>query len=288
MTVAATTFLDYARRGRNAWWRYLLGLTVALVVVVLLAVMAGLALGVATAMGLVPAGVAEHLQDTGQPRIFFTVIGLSFLMMLAGVAVAVALVHRKHLGDVLGQWRWNAFAAAFVLWLLAVAGMTLVDYLLRPGDFTRQVAPPDPGLILLVTAALAVQTFAEEYVFRGYLTQGLLLATKNTWLTAVLSGAIFGACHIPNGIPQAVFATAFGIALALIAIRSGGLAFGYGMHLANNLFGALIVVSSGDIFRDTPGLFRQAGAVQSPLDGVLAAVALAAFSLWFIRRKPAA
>jgi len=48
----------------------------------------------------------------------------------------------------------------------------------------------------------AIQTFAEEFVFRGYLTQGLLVATRRTIPTVLISGALFGAMHIPNGLPQ--------------------------------------------------------------------------------------
>ena len=42
--------------------------------------------------------------------------------------------------------------------------------------------------------------------------------------------------HIPNGWPQFANAVLFGVLTALIAIRTGGIAFTYGMHLVNNLF----------------------------------------------------
>ncbi len=82
-------------------------------------------------------------------------------------------------------------------------------------------------------------------------------ATRRTVPAALISGVLFGAMHIPNGLPQAVSATVFGVVLAAIAIRTGGIAFTFGLHLANNLFGAVVVVSSGDAFRGSAGVVTQ-------------------------------
>ena len=49
----------------------------------------------------------------------------------------------------------------------------------------------------------------------------------------------------------------FGVVLALIAIRTGGVALSFGLHLANNLFAAVVLVSKGDAFHGAPGVFAQ-------------------------------
>ena len=83
-------------------------------------------------------------------------------------------------------------------------------------------------------------------------------------------------------------ATAFGVVLAIIAIRTGSIAFASGLHFANNIFAATVLVSAGDAFRNTPGLFTQATPHLMWWDtavGVLALVAVA----WFVtRRAPSA
>jgi membrane protease YdiL (CAAX protease family) len=137
---------------------------------------------------------------------------------------------------------------------------------------------------LVAVGALAIQTFAEEFVFRGYLTQGLLLATRRRVPTALISGLLFGALHIPNGAPQAASATLFGIVLALIAIRSGGIAFTYGLHLANNLFGAVVVVSASDAFHGSPGFFTQDAPGLLWWDAAFGGVALVAVAILAYRR----
>ena len=146
------------------------------------------------------------------------------------------------------------------MWLVTIAMMTLADVAIAPGAFRWSATPATLLLGGCAVFALGLQAFAEEVLFRGYITQGMLLATRRPIPAAILAGLIFGAAHIPNGhAPQAVSATGFGIAASLIAIRLGGIAFTFGLHWINNLFGAVIVVASNDVFRGFPGLVTQSG-----------------------------
>jgi len=130
-----------------------------------------------------------------------------------------------------------------------------------------------------------VQTFSEELIFRGYLTQGLYLALKKPLPAAIASGLLFGAVHISNGVSQSINAAVFGIVCAMIAIRTGGIALTWGLHLANNYFGAVVVVSGNDVFRGTPGIFTQNTPQLTWWDLALAVLALAGM-LWLIFRQP--
>ena len=249
-----TRFETYAARGHNAWWRYLLNFVVAPVAAIVLTVVIIIPLQVA---GLWPSDLTHQVQDPGHPLAFFGFNGAVFLVVVLAFAAAIALIHRKSPSDIMGHWTWRLFGAGFGIWAVVLIVGALIDWALAPGSFRWSANPQTANVALLAAGALAIQTFAEEFVFRGYLTQGLLLATGRTAPTAVISGLLFGALHIPNGAPQAVNATLFGIVLAVIAIRTGGIAFTYGLHLANNLFGAVVVVSSADAFRGSPGLFTQ-------------------------------
>ena len=141
------------------------------------------------------------------------------------------------------------------------------------------------SLAAAALAAIAVQTFAEEYIFRGYLTQGLFLAFKHPLPAAVVSGLVFGSVHIPNGASQALNAVVFGFICAMIAIRTGGIALTWGLHLANNYFGAVVVVSANDAFKGSPGIFTQNTPQLTWWDLFLGVVALAGM-LWLIFRRP--
>lgn len=249
-----TLYETYAARGRNAWWRYVLTFLAAPVVAILATVVIILPLQLA---GIWSNALNKEALDPGHPIIFFLFNGAVFLVVLAAFAAVIALVNRKRPGDIVGRWGWTRFGAGFAVWSIVLAAGSLIDWMLAPSSFHLSIGPQTPSLALAAAAALTVQTFTEEFVFRGYLTQGLLLATRRMLPTALISGLLFGALHIPNGWPQAANATVFGVVLAIIAMRTGGLAFTYGLHLANNLFGAVIVVSAADAFHGSPGVFTQ-------------------------------
>ncbi len=265
------TYLDYAARGKNAAWRYVVGPCLGLALTVVFGFLVALALQLSHTM---PPDLKQQLLHVTRPVTFYLATGVMFGVLLAGFAVALAVVHRKSPADIIGLWRWRGFGLGVGLWLAVLVIGSLTDLALAPKGFSITADGRTAGLAVAALVGLAVQTFAEEFVFRGYVTQGLLLATRRPGVTAVLSGLLFGALHIPNGAPQAVNAVVFGMVLALIAIRTGGLAFGYGVHLINNLYGAVVVVSAGDVFRGTPGLFTQSTSGLMWWDAALGGAAL--------------
>ena len=248
------TYLAYARRGLNSWWRWLLTPVAAFVLWMLLVAVISF---VAARARLMPADPTAEFTTPLHPVIFFTGYGLAFGALVAALVIAMRLLQRKRFVDVVGLWRWRQFWLGLAVWGACLTVLSIGDFLLRPGDFRWIASPATAQLAVVALLGLGVQTFAEEFIFRGYVTQGLLLATKRPLVASVLSGLLFGALHIANGIPQALNAVLFGAVASLITIRTGGLAFTYGMHLINNLAGAVIVVSANDVLRGSPGLITQ-------------------------------
>lgn len=275
------TFLDYAARGKTTWWRWL--------VTGICGFAGGMALtaaGMATLMacGVPPADLTRELTSPSRPTMFFPLVGLVFGALLLGYVGAVRLLQAKRFGDIIGSWRWRAFGLGAGLWLGVQLLATLIDYATTPGDFRVTASAATGVLAVAALFGLAIQTFMEEFIFRGIVTQAILLATRRPMVTAMISGAVFGALHIPNGTPQALEATAFGVVTALIAVRTGGLAFGWGLHLVNNLYGAVVVVSTHDVFQGAPGLLTFIGPVRLGWDSVLA-VSTLLFALWVATRR---
>lgn len=248
------TYLDYAARGRNAGWRYVLALVLGFVFAI---VVGGLALLPPQIAGLLKEDWILAAQDPGQPVTFFLFNGAVFGLLLAGVAFGAWWVQKKKPGDLLGWWSWRLFGLGAAIWLVALTAAALIDFAIAPSGFRFTAGAATPQLAIAALVGLAFQTFAEEYIFRGHITQGLLLALRKPLPAALVSGLVFGAVHIPNGAPQAASATVFGVIMSMIAIRTGGIAFTSGLHLVNNFFGAVVLVSAGDAFRGSPGLFSQ-------------------------------
>ena len=277
-------YIEHARRGKNAAWRYVVGVLTGVVVGMLIAVLLVFALQMARVL---PPDFAQDLQDAGKPNIFYPANGAMFGLLLLGFVFAAGWVHGKRFVDIIGLWSWRRFGQGVALWTAALVAATAIDFLIAPKGFQVTANGQTLQLAVVALGALAIQTFTEEFVFRGYLTQGLLLATKRTVPTVLISGVLFGALHIPNGVPQAISATLFGVALALLAIRTGGLAFGYGLHLANNVFGAVVLVSSGDAFRGSPGVLTQNTPQLMWWDVAMGAAGLAVVVALMLRSTPA-
>lgn len=275
-------YLAYASRGKNAWWRYLLCLVLACLLAGLIMVGGAVILMLAH---LLPADLAAQIQRPQFVKPFFLGIAASFGAVMVSLALAAAVVHSKRPADLLGQWRWRHFALALGAWLLVQLALTLIDFLIAPKGFALTAGRGTLSLAEVALVGIVVQTFAEEYVFRGYLTQGLLLLFKKPLPAAVASGLLFGSLHISNGTPQALNAIVFGIVCSLIAIRTGGIALTYGLHLANNYFGAVVVVSGSDVFKGSPGIISQTTPGLVWWDLFLAVLVLLA-ALWLVLRQP--
>ena len=253
LSFANPDFQARADNGRNQWWRYLVTVIWSLFIQVVVAI----GIFIAALVGGLPIPtLLAATSDPSQPVIFYTVIGVTFGGWLVGIASGAWFFHKKPVADYLAGWRWTLFLTAAGVWLLVLLGDELADYVLKPAGFAYKASLTLPAAVAII-AGIAVQTFTEEFVFRGYATQGFLHWLKKPLPAAIVAGLVFGACHIPNGVPQAINAAALGIALSLIAIKTGNLAFGYGLHLVNNLMGSLIFVSTNDVLKGTPGLFVQ-------------------------------
>jgi hypothetical protein len=269
-------FLELAARGKTAWWRYVAAIVLAVVLWLVFVTVAIVAIELAGAM---PADISQALTQPKHVQVFYGSTGGLFGLLLVALTLAVRLLHGKRFGDIVGVWSWRRLGTGAAIWLGVCLLGGAVDFLLQPSGFSSSAGAATATLVLWALPSLTIQTFTEEFIFRGYITQALLLATRRPMVTAVLSGLAFAALHIPNGWPQAASAAAFGVITALIAMRTGGIAFTFGLHLVNNLFGAVIVVSANDVFRGSPALITQATPHLMWLDATIPFVALAA-ALW--------
>ncbi len=179
-----------------------------------------------------------------------------------GVWAAARLLHGR-------GWRSLFGRPALVLrdFVLGVAVMAVLGgglgLALLP--FAPAMEPATPSAVWLAflplaLVGIAVQTGAEELVFRGYLQQQLAarFASQLAWM--VVPSLLFGLAHYA---PEEMGAHAwmvvaatgfFGLIAADLTARTGALGLAWGLHFANNVLAILVVSSMAGL--DGLALFR--------------------------------
>lgn len=157
---------------------------------------------------------------------------------------------------------WNRIWFSFFFWGIISSGMVLLDYYLNPEHYVMNFQL-EPFIYLAIIAILLVplQTSFEEYLFRGYLMQGIGAIAKNKWLPLIVTSVMFGLMHIGNpevdkiGYFILVYYIGTGFFLGIITLMDEGLELALGFHAANNLFTSLLVTANWTAFQ-TPSILK--------------------------------
>ena len=255
------TYLKAGRRGKNSWWRYVLGFVFILFMWFVVGGRASLALG--NVLGISPEQIAADPSSAG-PIAGYLVISASFPVFLLGSVLAVTFLHwRSPLTLVTGRRHidWRRVGMGLGVWFVLAVLASLVGFLLDPSAFSlgSNLAAFVPFALLAIVLT-PIQATAEEIFFRGYLVQGASLISPNFLFLAVASGVLFMLPHLANpGLDSgfllvALYHFAFGAFLAWVSLRDGKLELAIGAHAANNLFGAIVLSFEGSAL-NTPSLF---------------------------------
>ncbi|GAB4149585.1 MAG: hypothetical protein OHK0017_13820 [Patescibacteria group bacterium] len=167
---------------------------------------------------------------------------------------------------------WSGFAKYLIIWTIGLSLLKLTEFLLQSSVFYTTFRAGSVWYFLVFVMFFPVQVFTEEFVFRGYLLQRLN-SIFGSAQAIIGSALLFAAVHLLN--PEVakfglilMFLNYFllGIILGIVATKTKGLEASTALHLANNLFFAIVVNYEGSVF-PTPAIWTQTN--YSPL-GVLA------------------
>ena len=193
---------------------------------------------------------------TGETPGAMLVLLASFLFMALGAWAAARWLHGRRLPEMLGPrgpaWRDFRLAAGVVL----AANALPIALAIASGEMIPSLDPLLWALLLLPAIPLvALQTGAEELLFRGYLQGQLAARFRSPVIWAVLPSIAFGAAHWDGSHGAAawaiVAATAlFGLAAADLTALTGRLGAAWGLHFANNLVALTVIGTQGAL----PGL----------------------------------
>ncbi|MGI5427411.1 lysostaphin resistance A-like protein [Streptomyces sp. CA-179760] len=277
------------RTGRHRWWRPLVGtllFSVAYLVVVLLLIAVTYVFGALADTPELPEGGPDFgpLANTAMEL-------TSIAIALPLVLLAVLWPGRRRAGtvsSVAGRVRWRWLGWCLLAAVLPVAVLTGTAFLLPEGETGsgESAVWVGWGSFLTSLAVLAVfvpvQAAAEEYVFRGWLTQAVGSFVRSPWIVVLPQAALFAAAHGWGTTWGFIGLLVFGVVAGWLTIRTGGLEAAIALHVLNNLvaFGAAAAI--------VDGLTSDETAADSPWPLALADVATtllyAALVLWLARR----
>ena len=184
---------------------------------------------------------------------------LSFVYGLIALYFIVKYLHKqpfKTLTTARKRTDWGRVWFGFGLIVFSTVVLTLIDYYANPEDYIVQFDLwPFVILALIVVIMIPLQTSFEEYLFRGYLMQGLGAAFKNRWVPLIVTSAIFGGLHFLNpeveklGNIIMVYYIGTGLFLGIMTLMDDGLELALGFHAGNNMIAALLVTADWTVFQ---------------------------------------
>ena len=254
-------YIKQAFNVKHNWWLYIAGLAIIFIAVLLgqipyTVILISKALESGSDLQNLDLNQAMNLLESNL-NLFLML--LSYAAGLLGVLFVVKYLHEQSLRSLTtsrSKIDWRRFGFAFLFWGIISSTMVLIDHYMYPEhyEFNFKLVP---FLILAAIALVLVplQTSFEEYLFRGYLMQGLGVLCKNKWVPLIVTSSLFGLLHIANpeieklGYILLVHYIGTGFFLGIITLMDEGLELALGFHAANNLFTALLVTADWTAFQ---------------------------------------
>ncbi len=186
-------------------------------------------------------------------NITFIILVLPLSLFCVALLLWVKFFHKQSITSLTTARKkidWGRIWFSFGLWGAVLLITTLIGYFSSPENFEINFQPvPFFTFLVLAIILLPLQTSFEEYFFRGYLMQGLGVATNSRLFPLLFTSIVFGLMHLANpevgqmGMIMMVFYIGTGLLLGIMTLMDDGLELALGFHAANNIIGALLVTS---------------------------------------------
>jgi uncharacterized protein len=260
-----SSFLDAVGDRDRKWWRPVIvlglgGLLGVVAIVISMLIVLGLSAVVVSQASHGAMSVSQavaHLNDFGrtgrslQSYVYeLAVAGISsFAAAYAFLVVAARMAQRPILSfmTAASRFRWGVVGLG-LLAAVPIIGASVLIGDLGPGPHDT---PPlfQPGAAVWARIAyagaaatcLCLAALAEEMLFRGWLLQQTYAFARNLFVLLAVNGVLFSAAHFDPSLGGFLIRVAMGAAWSWIVLRTGGLEFALGAHLANNLTISLFV-----------------------------------------------
>lgn len=301
-------YIEQAFKAKTDWWRYLIGIFFVVVAAVIGQIPFTVALFLKNSPGLLSMDEAEIMEalenmstmteaemlQTLDSNLSFFLLLLSFAVGLGALLLVIKFIHRQKIREATTsrpKMDWGRFFFGFGLIAIFTTVTLAIDYRMNPDDYlwNFEIAP---FVILLVIALVMVplQTSFEEYLFRGYLMQGLGVLARNRWFPLIVTSVIFGSMHFANpevtkmGNIIMVYYIGTGFLLGIMTLMDEGMELALGFHAGNNLVGSLLVTADWTAFQ-TNSVLKDVSDPSAGIDVVLPVVIVYPIFLFIMAKK---
>lgn len=217
---------------RNRWYNYLIGGVLGLLTTILLT------------RALWP--IVTQLIYKNDSIQYFIGINITFIPIVSSIILVIKFYHKSNIRlliNSLGKVNYKRVTTGFSIWFLMQSATLLFSLIFDKESITFNFQPKSLLIFLLLSLLLTpIQVASEEFLFRGYLINGLKSIKKGTLFPLLISSILFALPHLNN--PEVknnkvlffliylVMALLFGY----LTLKYKGLEYSFGVHFANNFF----------------------------------------------------
>ncbi|EDP70593.1 hypothetical protein FBALC1_07538 [Flavobacteriales bacterium ALC-1] len=254
-------YIQQAYKGLHDGWRYVVGT----IIIIIFVIVGQIPFTVAAIFEAKNQGTSLFEMDEStmmsvlEPNLNLFLMLLSFAIGLIGIFIVNKWLHKMTITQLTTSRKkidWRRFWTIFFAWGIFSSGLVLLDYYMSPEGYVWNFDFNKFAILAIIAIVMVpLQTSCEEYLFRGYLMQGIGIAAKNKWVPLLVTSVIFGMLHIANpeveklGYVIMIYYIGTGLFLGIMTLMDEGLELALGFHAANNLFTALLVTADWTAFQ---------------------------------------
>lgn len=261
-------YIAQANQGDSKAWKYVLGIVIIVITSLLFSMPYSLVVQQKVELGLADGCKIEdfsYLMTLFDSNVTLIYIMLPFVGGLLALYLVVVKVHKLP-WSVFNTTRpkidFKRVGFSFLLWGSVSAFIILLGVIMNPEEVVLNFNTNKFLLLFVIAIVLVpIQTSFEEYVFRGYLMQGLGWISKTNWFPLLITSVTFGLMHLANpevdklGNGIMIFYIGTGLLLGVVTLMDEGIELSLGFHAANNLITALLVTADWTAFQ-THAIFK--------------------------------
>ncbi|WP_109853364.1 CPBP family intramembrane glutamic endopeptidase [Aquimarina sp. AU58] len=290
-------YIAQALKIKHEWWRYLIGLVIIFIFwqfIGIIPLFIGAFINTGDLQTLMVAAESNFTSLDMNSNLFLTLVIISFISGLLGLFIAAKFLHKQKIRELTTTRKkidWKRIWFTFFLVSSINIVFFVISYYVEP-EIYKLNFEMIPFLILALISLflLPLQTSFEEYLFRGYLMQGIGVLAKNKWLPLIITSVTFGLLHGLNpeveklGYIMMVFYIGTGLLLGIMTLMDDGMELALGFHAANNIMAAMLVTTDWSAFQ-TNAIFLDISEPSAGIDIVLPVIILYPVYLFILAKK---